>query len=136
MSSEARILLTYGRFDMFHQGHVAFLRQVSQLADEVIVGCATDALAQANGTPCYMPFEQRRAVLESCRYVSRVIAQTEMKQQRRDIVNYNACTLAIGPKDRNDLEDLTDIALILYLPRHVPKQSTPTWEDYRHAVAN
>jgi len=131
-----RILLTYGRFDMFHQGHVQFLRQLSQMTDEIIIGCATDAFAQSTGRECYMPYAHRREVLESCRYVSRVIPQSAFGQERTDIVNYNVSTLAVGPKDRGRLDDLHDIALVLYMPRHVPKQSAPTLADYRRNTAS
>lgn len=119
-----RVALTYGRFDMFHQGHVTFLQRVSQLADEVIVGCATDACALAAGAPCQMPYEDRRALLDSCRYVSRVIAQTDLNQQHSDIVNYNAGTLVMGMDCAGQYDTLQNIAQILYLPR-APRSRQP-----------
>lgn len=121
-----RVILTYGRFDLFHQDHIRFLRQISQLGSELIVGCATDDYADALGTPCQMDFEARRAVLESCRFVSRVIAETDANQKRTDIVNYNASALAMGVEHAGRLDDLQDIAQIHYLPRaSARKQPAP-----------
>ncbi len=131
-----RSILTYGRFDMFHQGHLQFLQHLAQMCDDVIVGCATDEFAQSNGTPCYMPYEHRRDVLENSRYVSRVIPQLSFGQERTDIINYNVSTLAIGPKEHGHLEDLQDIVLVLYMPRYSPKQLAPSLADYRQKIAS
>lgn len=113
----SRVVLTYGRFDLFHQGHVRFLRQLSLLGSELIVGCSTDALAARRDAPCSMSFGERRALLESCRYVHRVIAETCDDQKRTDIVNYNVCTLAMGMDHAGRLDNMQDIAQVLYLKR-------------------
>jgi len=112
-----RVILTYGRFDLFHQGHVGFLRQASQLGGELIVGCATDDYAAALGQPCTMDYDARRALLESCRFVSRVIPHSNGDQKRTDIVNYNVCTLAMGMEHAGAMDDVQDIAQVLYLSR-------------------
>ncbi len=112
-----RTLLTYGRFDLFHQGHVRFLHKLSMLGTELIVGCTTDALAEVSGSPCEMPFAERRACLESCRFVTRVITESDPAQKRTDIVNYNVSTIAMGAEHHGALDDLSDIAQVLYVPR-------------------
>ena len=112
-----RVVLTYGRFDLFHQGHVNFLRQANQLGGELIVGCATDDYAMDDGRPCTQDFDARRAILQSCRFVSRVIPHNDHAQMRTDIVNYNACTLVMGAEYTGKLDDMQDIAQVLYLPR-------------------
>lgn len=119
-AARSRIILTYGRFDGFTQQHVQFLRRVSALGHELIIGCTTDALAAQIGFPCTYRFEDRRAVLESCRFVSRVIAQTSLGQKRTDIVNYNIATLVSGTDQRGQYDDLQDVAQVLYLTRPTP----------------
>lgn len=113
--SRPRVVLTYGRFDLFHQGHVQFLRQAFLRGSELVVGCATDAHAVAQGTPCQMPFEQRREILEACRYVSRVIPLTDLGQKRTDIVNYNASALILSTTYAGKYDDMQDIAQVVYL---------------------
>ncbi|KIN65125.1 Glycerol-3-phosphate cytidylyltransferase [Sulfitobacter noctilucicola] len=109
---------------MFCQDHIRFLRDVSRMGTELIVGCTTDAHAQQNGADCEMSFDQRRALLESCRYVSRVIPETDIAQKRTDIVNYNVCALVMGTEHRGRLDTLQDVAQVLYLPRRTPVAQT------------
>ena len=123
VASSPRVVLTYGRFDMFHQDHVRFLRQISQMGQELIVGCSSDEHAQSVGMPCHMPFTERRALLESCRFVSRVIAEKDADQKRTDIVNYNVSALAMGDEHEGQLDDLHDIVQVVYLQRAAIKPS-------------
>ncbi|MBM1688328.1 adenylyltransferase/cytidyltransferase family protein [Sulfitobacter geojensis] len=118
----ARVMLTYGRFDMLHQDHLRFLRQISAMGHELIVGCASDALAAQSGYPCARSFEERRGMLESCRFVSRVIAETDPNQKRTDIVNYNVSAIVLGKYQYGQLDHLQDIAQIVYLPRLAPRK--------------
>jgi glycerol-3-phosphate cytidylyltransferase len=111
------VVLTYGSFDRFHHGHVRFLQRLSRLGRRVIVGCATDEFNAAKGRPVELPFAQRRATLESCRYVDHVIAETCWEQKRTDIVNYDVSVLAIGENWRGQFDDLGDLAQVVYLPR-------------------
>ncbi len=130
-----RVILTYGRFDLLHQDHIRFLRQISHMGSELIVGCATDDYAAALGEPCHMEYEARRALLESCRFVSRVFAETDADQKRTDIVNYNASALAMGTEHAGQLDDLQDIAQVLYLPRATAgKRATRRMKKSKAAV--
>lgn len=69
---------TTGVFDMFHIGHLNILRQAKELCEHLIVGVSTDELVQSykNKTPI-IPFSERKAIVEACRYVDEVIAQTD-----------------------------------------------------------
>lgn len=118
LSPGHRVVLTYGRFDMFDQHHVNLLRQVSALGDELIVGCATDEFALIEGRPCLQLFDKRRAMLESCRFVSRVIAEETSEQKHTDIVNYNVSVFAMGAEWTGRFDDLRDITKVRYLKGH------------------
>ncbi len=112
-----RTILTYGTFDLFHYGHVRLLQRLATMGSELIVGCSTDEFNALKGKSCVMPYEQRRLILESCRYVSRVIPETTWEQKRSDIVNYNVSVFAIGDDWTGHFDDLRDVAEVLYLPR-------------------
>lgn len=63
--------------DLVHPGHLNILREASKLGD-VIVGLLTDeAIASYKRIP-YMEFEQRREVVESLKFVKRVVPQTTL----------------------------------------------------------
>ena len=60
--------------DLIHPGHLNVLKKASELG-EVIVGLLTDkAIASYKRLP-YMDFDKRKEVLESIKYVNKVIPQ-------------------------------------------------------------
>lgn len=68
---------TGGSFDLFHAGHVAFLKRCKQLAGKngkVVVSLNTDEFIIAyKGKGLVMNQAERRAVLKACRYVDEVV---------------------------------------------------------------
>ena len=117
MIRPATTVLTYGTFDLFHHGHVRQLQRLSQLGDELIVGCSTDEFNAVKGKRCVMPYGQRREILEACRYVARVIPEESWAQKRSDIVNYNVSIFAMGDDWAGHFDDLGDLTRVMYLPR-------------------
>lgn len=89
----SRVVLTYGSFDMFHQGHAQLLQRLSTMGTELIVGCSTDAYNEKMGVPAANSYAQRRLMLESCRFVSGVFAEQDWDQKYTDIINYNVSVL-------------------------------------------
>lgn len=59
--------------DLFHYGHVEFLRQVSGLGDYVLVGINADDVAKIYKRRPIQTMEQRIAAVAACRYVDQVI---------------------------------------------------------------
>jgi len=113
----SRVVLTYGSFDPFHQGHARLLQRLSMLGSELIVGCSTDAYNEAMGVPAVTSYAQRRLMLESCRFVSRVIAEQDMEQKYTDIINYNISVFAMGDEWKGQFDHLEDITQVVYVPR-------------------
>jgi glycerol-3-phosphate cytidylyltransferase len=70
------IVLTMGTFDLFHAGHVAFLRHCRDLAGplgQVFVGLNTDAFAESYKRRPTIDYAGREAVLRACRFVDDVV---------------------------------------------------------------
>ncbi|MDA9982917.1 adenylyltransferase/cytidyltransferase family protein [Gammaproteobacteria bacterium] len=59
--------------DLFHYGHVEFLRQVSALGDYVMVGINSDDEAEANKRRPVQTMKERIESVATCRYVDEVI---------------------------------------------------------------
>ena len=74
-----KIGYTTGVFDMFHIGHLNILRNAKAQCDYLIVGVSTDALVESykHKTPV-IPFEERKAIVESIKYVDEVVPQVSM----------------------------------------------------------
>lgn len=71
------VVYTGGTFDLFHSGHVNLLKRCREIAGEsgtVIVSLNTDEfISKYKGKGPICSYDERRAVLESCRYVDSVI---------------------------------------------------------------
>jgi glycerol-3-phosphate cytidylyltransferase len=70
------VVYTGGSFDLFHSGHVAFLKRCKELAGDgrVVVSLNTDEfILDYKGKGLVMNYEERRAVLLSCRFVDDVV---------------------------------------------------------------
>ena len=64
---------TGGTFDLFHASHVMFLKRCAELGS-VTVSLNTDEFIQAyKGKAPVIPYEERKAVLEGCRWVDFVV---------------------------------------------------------------
>lgn len=69
-----KIGYTTGIFDLFHKGHVNFLKAAKSFCDILIVGATTDELSEQEKkqTPI-INLEDRIAVLSACKYVDLAI---------------------------------------------------------------
>lgn len=71
---KSKIVYTGGTFDLFHAGHVNFLRQCKLIGDKVVVSLNTDRfIKKYKGSVPINSYEDRKMILESCRYVDEVI---------------------------------------------------------------
>lgn len=72
-----QIVYTGGTFDLFHSGHVRFLRQCKRIAGNdgiVVVSLNRDEFIESyKGNAPIMSFDERKEVLQACRYVDQVI---------------------------------------------------------------
>lgn len=120
-------LYTGGTFDLLHSGHVNFLKQCHKLAHEVVVSLNTDEFINAyKGNPPVMTFQERKEVLEGCRYVDKVVPNIGGEDSKPAILSEKPRIIAIGDdwarKDyykqmqfTQEWLDKNDI-LLIYLP--------------------
>ena len=64
-----------GTFDLFHSGHVELLRRCAELG-KVYVSLNTDDFCAEFKRKPIIGYEDRKKVLESCKYVERVVENT------------------------------------------------------------
>ena len=79
MNKKYKIGYTTGVFDMFHIGHLNILRRAKEQCEYLIVGITLDEVVETykNKTPI-IPYSERAAIVESIKYVDKVVPQTSM----------------------------------------------------------
>lgn len=94
------IVYTGGTFDVYHSGHANFLRQCKQLAGEdglvVVALNKDDFIEKFKGKKPLMSYDERKACLESCKYVDLVIENVGGEDSTIAINNLNPDVVAIG----------------------------------------
>jgi cytidyltransferase-like protein len=64
-----RVVLVTGGFDPLHSGHIAYFKAAKELGDILCVGVNSDAwLTRKKGRP-FMPFEERKTIIENIKCV-------------------------------------------------------------------
>ena len=72
---------------------------------------------------CYFPYEQRKQLLESIRYVDLVILEEGWNQKLTDVDLYQIDTFVIGDDWKGKFDFLKEKCDVIYLPR-TPEIST------------
>lgn len=63
-----------GVFDLFHIGHLNLFRRAKEQCDYLIVGVVSDEqVINSKKTHPYIPFDERLAIVQSCRYVDEAV---------------------------------------------------------------
>ena len=124
-------VITYGTFDMLHYGHINLLKRARALGDYLIVVLSTDEFNWAQKKKkCYFSYEQRKALLESIRYVDLVIPEQNWEQKKTDMHEYHIDTFVMGNDWEGKFDFLKDEGVeVVYLPRTPEISTTQIKED-------
>ena len=90
-------LYTGGTFDLFHAGHVEFLKRCKEIADTVTVSLNSDQFIEKyKGKPPVMRYRERREVLNACKYVDAVMLNIGGADSKPAIESVKPDIIAIG----------------------------------------
>ncbi len=78
MQKKYKVGYTAGVFDLFHIGHLNLLRNAKDSCDKLIVGVTVDSLVRYKFKNSVIPFEERIKIVESVKYVDKVVPQDSM----------------------------------------------------------
>ena len=111
-------VITYGTYDLLHEGHINLLRSAKELGDYLIVGVTSDGFDRGRGK-----LNVRNNVLERVEavkatgYVDEVIIEDYLGQKIDDIQRYNIDIFAIGSDWTGKFDYLNEYCKVVYLPR-------------------
>ena len=111
-------VITYGTYDLLHQGHINLLRRAKELGDYLIVGVTSDSFDRGRGK-----LNVRNNVLERVEavkatgYADEVIIEDYLGQKIDDIQKYDVDIFAIGSDWVGKFDYLNEYCQVVYLPR-------------------
>lgn len=111
-------VITYGTYDLLHEGHINLLRRAKALGDYLIVGVTSDSFDRERGK-----LSVRNNVLERVEairntgYADEIIIEDYVGQKIDDIQRYNIDIFAIGSDWEGKFEYLREFCDVVYLPR-------------------
>lgn len=111
-------VITYGTYDLLHQGHINLLRRAKELGDYLIVGVTSDSFDRGRGK-----LNVRNNVLERVEavkatgYADEVIIEDYLGQKIDDIQKYDVDIFAIGSDWEGKFDYLNEYCKVVYLPR-------------------
>jgi glycerol-3-phosphate cytidylyltransferase len=111
-------VITYGTYDLLHQGHINLLRRAKELGDYLIVGVTSDSFDRGRGK-----LNVRNNVLERVEavkatgYADEVIIEDYLGQKIDDIQKYDVDIFAIGSDWVGKFDYLKEFCEVVYLPR-------------------
>lgn len=91
-----KTVYTGGTFDLFHYGHVNFLRSCKKLGDKLVVALNTDEFVAEFKRRPILSYRQRELSLLSCPYVDKVIPNTHGQDSKPTILSVRPDIIAIG----------------------------------------
>ena len=112
-----KIIITYGTFDLFHIGHLKLLKRIKELGDILIVAISTDEFNLLKGKKALIPYDQRAEIVQSIRYVDRVIPEDSWDQKIQDIKNLNIDLFVMGNDWEGKFDYLNEYCEVKYLNR-------------------
>lgn len=111
-------VITYGTYDLLHEGHLNLLRRAKELGDYLIVGVTSDSFDRGRGK-----LNVRNNVLERVEtvkatgYADEVIIEDYLGQKIDDIQKYDIDIFAIGSDWNGKFDYLNEYCKVVYLPR-------------------
>jgi len=127
-----KTVLTYGTFDLLHEGHIEFFKKCKAMGDYLIVGVSSDQYNREKGKVSCNDFDTRKRNVEAVPYVDLVFKEDNMVQKRKDIIEYNADILALSAEYAGMFDYLKKYAEVIYVER-TPGISTTKIKEENNA---
>ena len=123
-------VITYGTYDLFHQGHYNLLKRAKDLGDYLIVGVTTDNFDLERGkmNTCNNVMERIEAV-KATGLADQIVIEEYHGQKIDDIQKYRVDIFAIGSDWEGYFDYLNEFCQVVYLPRTQGISSTQLREE-------
>ncbi len=127
-------VITYGTFDLFHQGHYNMLKRAKEYGDYLIVGVTGENYDIERGKLSVKePLAQRIENVRKTGLADQIIVEEYLGQKIDDIIKYGVDVFVIGNDWKGKFDHLSRYCKLVYLERTKGISSTQIREEnFRH----
>lgn len=128
-------VITYGTYDLLHQGHINLLRRAKALGDYLIVGVTNDNFDRERGKlNVHNNVLERVEAVKATGLADKIIIEDYVGQKIDDIQKYDVDIFAIGSDWEGQFDYLNEYCQVVYLPRTEGISSTMLREDLQEDI--
>lgn len=118
-------VITYGTFDLFHEGHYNILKRAKALGDYLIVGVTTEHYDEQRGKINIVdPLLERIENVRNTGLVDEIIIEDHEGQKIEDVQKYDVDIFTLGSDWRGTFDYLKAYCQVVYLERTPDISST------------
>lgn len=111
-------VITYGSFDLFHEGHYNLLKRAKALGDYLIVGVTTEQYDETRGKLNIVDsILDRIENVKKSGFADEIIVEDHVGQKVENIQKYNIDIFTVGSDWEGKFDYLKDYCEVVYLPR-------------------
>ena len=111
-------VITYGSFDLFHEGHYRLLKRAKELGDYLIVGITTEQYDNQRGKLNVVDsLMDRIEHVKQTGLVDEIIIEDHIGQKTEDIIKYNIDVFTVGSDWTGVFDYLKEYCEVVYLER-------------------
>ncbi|MGN6714466.1 Gfo/Idh/MocA family oxidoreductase [Anaerocolumna jejuensis] len=111
-------VITYGSFDLFHEGHYLLLQRAKTLGDHLIVGVTTEQYDESRGKLNIVDsLMERIENVKKSGFADEIIVEDHIGQKVEDVQKYGVNVFAVGSDWTGMFDYLNDFCEVVYLER-------------------
>lgn len=120
-----KTVITYGSFDLFHEGHYRLLKRAKELGDYLIVGVTTEHYDESRGKLNVVDsLMDRIQHVKETGFADKIVIEDHLGQKAEDIQKYNVDIFTVGSDWTGAFDYLKDLCEVVYLERTKDISST------------
>tara|TARA_R110002049_G_scaffold137129_4_gene297021 strand:- start:2877 stop:3290 length:414 start_codon:yes stop_codon:yes gene_type:complete len=132
IDATAKVVITFGTFDVFHVGHLRILERAASYGDRLVVGISTDQLnINKKGRPPVYHQDERMEIVAALKCVDEVFFEESLELKGQYITASSADVLVMGDDWLGKFDDYSNLCEVVYLTRTPSISTTEVIEKIR-----
>jgi choline-phosphate cytidylyltransferase len=134
-NDDPKVVITYGTFDLFHDGHRRILQRARDLGTYLIVAVTSDGFDEGRGKlNVRQTLVERISGVQSSGFADRIIVEEYEGQKINDIKKYHVDVFTVGSDWKGTFDYLSAHCKVVYLERTAGISSTQLRGEVRLGI--